>query len=191
MKPLPCKILVCVAVLLLFAGAALVIWRPLHCTTDPVCCTRVVTETQNQPIKCFSENSTNCGSIIPLISGGICQVLLVAGMILFAFYLTCLWFKTATKLRELHEKEEERKQSQEHLKAELKIRTGYEQERDKVNDLFRLMELAKETEESSESAPGTDKLLNRVITKNTVLSMDKLDKLVEDYNSLNIKRKTD
>lgn len=67
-------------------------------------------------------------------------------------------------------------------------------ERNQINDLFRLIELAKETSEESESAPNTDKadkLLVRIVNKHTVLDMAKLDKLMTHYHSLNTQHKTE
>ena len=74
------------------------------------------------------------------------------------------------------------------LNDDAKERRAIEQKQNGINDFCRLIELCKETTETSESVPTTDKadkLLVRVIKKEVVLDIKKLDQLITHYKSLN------
>ncbi len=128
---------------------------------------------------------------------GINLILFVAGVFILAYFLLKQWKVCIDYAQKNQEKEAENRQKEEMQKSlnkDAEERRVFDRQRNQVNDLFRLFELAKETSEISESAPITDKadkLLVRVIQKNVILDIEKLNQLMTYYNSLYPQNKTD
>ncbi len=135
----------------------------------------------------------NCTYVILF---GISKLLIMFGLILFSFFLS--WQRYQYYLEELKKKarddEWERKRSEHNqLFEEAKPRRKDDENRNLINDLFRLIESAKETTEKTESAPvkeNGDKLLVRVIEKKVTLDTTKLELLIENYNKFSSQHKT-
>ena len=70
---------------------------------------------------------------------GICQVILLSGLLLYAFCLTKIWFKHLVSCQTQKEKDKENALRQTQLQGDINQRKAYELERDRVNDLFRMI----------------------------------------------------
>lgn len=126
---------------------------------------------------------------------GIGQLVVMVGIILYAFYSTRLWFLCYTASQKMREKEKDdqfRLNLQKELNRDAEKRREFERERNKENDLFRLIELAKEkpkevldktkTKEKGDAFKITE---NDCHTKEAEgVNTDKLDKLMNYYQTL-------
>ena len=124
---------------------------------------------------------------------GICQIILSIGFLFFVFLLSWMGFQYYQNENKKESQVIDRKNKesdQTRLAAEAQQRRIHDEERNRVNDLFRLIELAKETTEKSESAPTIDKA-DKLIVKHESLNISKLKELIIHYNTLNSQSNTD
>jgi uncharacterized membrane protein YcjF (UPF0283 family) len=132
-------------------------------------------------------------STLAWLYGGTFLVLSI-GILIFASLTMCHWFvliKSAQKQEGKDEDTQNELKKQTLLDKDANDRKALEQERNLVNDLFRLIELSKDKREKSESIPNgekPDKYLFRIIEKREELDLKKLEALIQHYNTLTIKQ---
>jgi hypothetical protein len=130
---------------------------------------------------------------------GLGQLILLTGLILFVFYCARLWYLCYTLNQEQEEKKadfEEKQKLQITLNEDAEKRRLLEHERNRINDLFRLIELAKEKpEETSEKTRTKEngevpkEIENDKTTKkDEVVNTEKLAKFIDQYNNLTSKQ---
>jgi hypothetical protein len=116
--------------------------------------------------------------------------LVVIGTLILAFCIIRQWMICIDHANMWAEKEAENETQRERqrlLDKDAEARRPIELEREKVSDLFRLIDLAKDKREKSESIPGgekSDKLLVRIIDKSEGLDLKKLETLIQHYNKI-------
>lgn len=134
-------------------------------------------------------------SKLSLLFLGIGLLLIVFALLAIAILMLWQWGKIIANQMEEGKKQVERLNSEEcmrDLKEDAKKRQDIERERNRINDLFRLIELAKaKSEEITDKtktkekgdAPKTSE--NNIITaKKELVSSEKLDKLIVHYQAL-------
>lgn len=132
---------------------------------------------------------------------GINLMLLLAGTLILAFWLVRQWAICIEHEDARAEKDKEHKyilEQQKLLKADAEVRRVCEQNRNQINDLFRLIELAKDkTEETAENTVPAEKeivpkpgVTNKTIMKKEGLDTEKLTVLNNLYQSLITKHQT-
>lgn len=126
---------------------------------------------------------------------GINSVLIVLGTMFFAFYLIWQWIIGINyyngQIEKQKDKNEKQKQ-QDQLIKDAEMRKDFEQRRTQINDLIRLIELAKEkleetkdkTIETEEDAAQKQITKDVAVTKNEKINMDTLGRLIEAYQNL-------
>jgi hypothetical protein len=126
---------------------------------------------------------------------GVNLSLIVIGTLLIAFYLVRGWFISFDKANKKKENEAEKSHKeiiQKQLNEDAERRRIFERERNQINDMFRLFELAKEKPEeiidknkTKEEGIAPKLMENDLFTKkNEIVNIDKLDKLIVHYQSL-------
>lgn len=126
---------------------------------------------------------------------GINLILVVIGSFFLSFYLIKLWIISFDQANKFKEKEIDnllRVKMQELLNEDADKRRIYEQGRNQINDLFRLIELAKDTLEEINEKSEVDENktmpkhteINKVIKKNEGLNTDKLTGILNVYQIL-------
>ena len=122
---------------------------------------------------------------------GICRIILVTGLLLFIYLLLQKGFQLYLdeKKREIQANDWEHKENErKRLISEAEQRRDHDDKRNRIIDLFRLIELAKDKLEKVESSPPLEKLdkpFIRNIDKSEVLDLEKLKKLIEFYKEIN------
>jgi|GEM_PF-1099218 Na+-transporting methylmalonyl-CoA/oxaloacetate decarboxylase gamma subunit len=120
---------------------------------------------------------------------GINSVLIVLGTMSLAFYIIRQWINEfAYHNRHVKKQEEEQKQHN-WLIEEVETRRAFDRERNQINDMFRLFELAKEkpeeiTDKTKEKEEGeVKKQINKDVftKKNEIMNTDKLANLIDQY----------
>lgn len=130
-----------------------------------------------------------------LIFWGIGLLLIVLGLLAIALLMLWQWGQITANQIEEEKKQAERQHSIEcmsDLNKEAETRRKIERERNRINDLFRLIELAKEkpeeiTDKSKTKEKGdVPKQIGNDITtkKNEIVNTDKLANLINQYQSL-------
>jgi flagellar motor component MotA len=125
---------------------------------------------------------------------GINSVLIVLGTMFFAFYLIRQWIIGIDYLNGQIEKQiekEEKQKQQDQLIKDAEMRREFERQRNQINDLFRLIELAKEqsdeiTDKSHENEEGTgEKQIDKDVftKKNELLNVERLAYLIHQYQN--------
>ncbi len=130
---------------------------------------------------------------------GLGQLVLLIGLILFAFYSVQLWYLCYTLSQKQEEKKadcEEKYQLQKKQNEDAEKRRQLEHERNRINDFFRLIELAKEkpeetnektkTKEKGEAPKNIDN--DKTTKKNEGVNTETLANFMEHYNNLTTKQ---
>lgn len=121
---------------------------------------------------------------------GIAVLTLIVGIILLIGYTIWHWFVVIKNAQKQEEKEAENAFKFKQLtllNGDALERRAIEHKRNIINDLFRLIELAKEKREKSESIPNgekPDKFLLRTIDKSDDIDLKKLDTLMQYYSNM-------
>lgn len=132
---------------------------------------------------------------------GINLVLIVAGSLFLAFFLIRQWKICIDHANMKEEKDDDnirKKEIQNQLNKDAETRRAFERERNQVNDMFRLFELAKEKPEeitdrtkTKEKGDVPKQIGNDITTKkNEILNTDKLAILINQYQNLISKQET-
>lgn len=129
--------------------------------------------------------------------------LLISGTLLFAFYLFKQWIILVNHANEFKEKQTENERQDTYQKklnneAEARRTFTFERERNPINDLFRLIEFAKEeleveSDKSLKKIKGTDPTTtetNILTKKNKSVNTEILDKLIKHYIRLSAEQPT-
>ena len=126
---------------------------------------------------------------------GINSVLIVLGTMFFAFYLIRQWIIGIDyhngQIEKQKDKDEKQKQ-QDQLIKDAETRREFERQRNQINDLFRLFELAKEKPEEvtdksheNEEGPVKKQIDKDVFTKkNEIMNVEKLTNLIDQYQNI-------
>jgi hypothetical protein len=125
--------------------------------------------------------------VIWILCIGICQIILIAGLCVVAFFMMMNWWKYIMNRQLQDEKKEDNNLRHQQLNTDMANRKHYELERDHVNDLLRLTELAKNKSEQSELKENKEKAdqpFIRIISKSEDLDMEKLKELIKQYNHI-------
>ncbi|MCX6279674.1 MAG: hypothetical protein NT004_16490 [Bacteroidetes bacterium] len=125
-----------------------------------------------------------------VLFASISQVILVSALLALAFYTLVQYFKNQQNFVNLYEKRWEEKHKFDHqiiFNRDTEERRAFDRARDRVNDLFRLIELSKEKHQKSESVLSgekPDKYIDRVIEEREVVDIEKLKELIKQYNHI-------
>ncbi len=143
-------------------------------------------------IKMFKPDGTEYPMLVPFF--GINLTLLVVGTLFLTFCLIrqyVIYITHAYKHINRKEEYENNQILQKRLKTEAEERRDFERERNQINDMFRLFELAKEKPEeiadktkTKENGETPKHVANDIITKkNEFVNTDKLANLINEYQS--------
>lgn len=132
---------------------------------------------------------------------GISQILIVIGSSGFAFFLLMQWKTCIDHAQMMQEKQADniqKEKMQKLLNLDAEARRVFERERNQVNDMFRLFELAKEKPEEKtdntkvkEDGAVLKHIDNNVFTKkNEIINIEKLASLIDQYHNLISKQQT-
>lgn len=132
---------------------------------------------------------------------GVNLVLVVIGSFILGYFLIKQWIICVDFSNKLLEKEAENEHNenmQKLLNADADNRRIHELENSKKNDLFRLIELAKDKPEENTEKTEIDEmqakpkhtLINKTITKNEGLNLDKFASILKQYEILTIHQQT-
>jgi hypothetical protein len=120
------------------------------------------------------------------------QLLLVILLLIYGGFIGLKWIKYTLDCEIRFEKEREKEINKKQQKEDYEARIVQEHSRDLVNDFFRLIELAKDKPEKSESIPPTEKAEKpfiRIIEKKEGLDLEKLKQLIIYYKEVTTEQK--